>query len=89
MIPSKFIHTSTIEEMKSSVKALYEQGKTVTVGIKKTRAKGENYDVLIEGVYSKFFTVREKKKNLRFTVQYVDVVTGEVTVKEAEEEHGV
>ena len=76
MQQTNFIRITKIEELKKYIKALYEQGKSINVDVKKTRKKGENHDVIIEGIYPKFFTVKNTKMNLAFTIQYIDIITG-------------
>lgn len=80
MQQTNFIQTTKIEELKKYIKTLYEQGKSINVTVKKTRTKGENHDVIIEGIYAKFFTVKNTKMNLAFTIQYIDVITGNITI---------
>ncbi|MBQ8428484.1 MAG: hypothetical protein IJX30_00075 [Clostridia bacterium] len=81
---TNFIRITKIEELKKYIKALYEQGKSINVNVKKTRTKGENHDVVIEGIYPKFFTVKNTKMNLAFTIQYIDIITGNIAISEIE-----
>lgn len=84
MQQTNFIRITKIEELKKYIKALYEQGKSINVNVKKTRTKGENHDVVIEGIYPKFFTVKNTKMNLAFTIQYIDIITGNIAISEIE-----
>ncbi len=84
MQQTNFIRITKIEELKKYIKALYEQGKSINVNVKKTRTKGENHDVIIEGIYPKFFTVKNTKMNLAFTIQYIDIITGNIAINEIE-----
>lgn len=79
-----FIKTKTMEEVRKQVTALYEKEEEIVVTVKKTRTKGAQYTVKIEGVYSKFFTVMDEKLGVAFTIQYVDVLTGNVKVEKKE-----
>lgn len=82
MQQTNYIKTTEIESLKQRVKSLYEQGKPINVNVKKTRTKGEKHDVVIAGVYQKFFTVKNEAMNLFFSIQYVDVLTGGVVIGE-------
>lgn len=88
MQQTNFIRITKIEELKKYIKALYEQGKSINVNVKKTRTKGENHDVIIEGIYPKFFTVKNTKMNLAFTIQYIDIITGNIAISEIEQKEG-
>ena len=72
-------------EIKKQVETLYSLKKPVKVVIKRTRTKLEEYFVSIAGVYAKFFTVKDDKLNLSFTVQYVDVAMGNICIFQVEE----
>lgn len=89
MQQTNFIRITKIEELKKYIKTLYAQGKSININIKKTRTKNENHEVIIEGIYPKFFTVKNSKMNLAFTIQYVDVITGNITINEIEQKEGV
>ena len=80
-----FIKTAEIGEIKKQVETLYSLQKPIEIVIKKTRTKMEEHLVSIAGVYAKFFTVKDDKLNLSFTVQYVDVAMGNVCLLQAEE----
>ena len=75
-----YITMNEIAEVKKCVESLYQQGETVGLEIRRSRTKGEFYEVKIEDVYAKFFTVREQLKKMAITVQYVDVLTGIVNI---------
>ena len=75
-----FIRTSTIEDVKKQIEKLCEQNVSIVVNIKKSRSKAESHSVQIAGTYAKFFTVRNNENRLYFTVQYVDIVMGNVSV---------
>lgn len=82
MQQNDFIKRSTLEEVKNHVQKLYETKREITVNVKKTRSKTETYHVSIEGVYQTFFTVKNDALNANFTIQYIDILTGSVTVSE-------
>lgn len=84
MQQTNYIKTSTIADLKKKIAAMYERKQPITVYVKKTRSKGEEHDVTIEGIYAKFFTVKNEEMRLSFTIQYVDVITGDVTIREKE-----
>ena len=79
------IKSATLSSVKAQVTSFYEAGKEISVTVKKTRTKGEKYNVTITGVYAKFFTVEDPKFYIKFTVQYVDVIRGNISIEEKEE----
>lgn len=87
MQQTNYIRMKTIDELKKYVETLYASKKEITVYVKKTRSKGESHTVIIEGIYAKFFTVRNVQMRLSFTIQYVDVITGNVTISEIAQEN--
>lgn len=88
MQKTNFIKITDIEELKKYVSSLYKQGKTINVTVKKTRTKGENHDVIIAGIYPKFFTVKNAQMNLNFTIQYVDIITENIIITEISQKEG-
>ena len=88
MQQTNFIRITKIEELKKYINTLYAQGKAINVNVKKTRTKGENHDVILEGIYPKFFTVKNEKMKLSFTIQYIDIITGNITITEIEQKEG-
>lgn len=86
MQQTNYIKTEEIEEVKNRVKSLYEQGKPINVNIKRTRTKGESHEVIIAGVYQKFFTVKNEAMNLFFSIQYVDALTGSLVISETSQQ---
>lgn len=86
MQKTNFIKITKIEELKKYVTTLCERQTPVRVTVKKTRSKIETHEVVVEGVYPKFFTVKNTKMRLSFTVQYVDVITGNVSIEALETE---
>ncbi len=81
----RYIRLTTVEELKKYVQTLYERQKTISVTTQKTRAKSLTHSAKIEGVYAKFFTVKDCKLGLTHTIQYIDILTGSIEIAEAEE----
>lgn len=88
MQQTNYIKHSTIDQLKDYIKRLYDNQIAINVVVKKTRTKGENHNVTIKGVYPRFFTVRNSKLNVNFTIQYIDIITGVVTINEIEQKEG-
>ena len=88
MQQTNYIKHSTIDQLKDYIKRLYDNQIAINVVMKKTRTKGENHNATIKGVYPKFFTVRNSKLNVNFTIQYIDIITGVVTINEIEQKEG-
>lgn len=86
MQQTNFIKMSKIEEVKRYMQSFCESKRTVWVEIRKTRTKGELYEVIVEGVYHKFCTVKDEKMKLSFTIQYVDIITGGVIIHTEKQE---
>ena len=84
MQQTNYIKHSTIDQLKDYIKRLYDNQIAINVVVKKIRTKGENHNVTIKGVYSKFFTVHNSKLNVNFTIQYIDIITGVITINEIE-----
>lgn len=84
MQQTNYIKSSSIEELKKQVQELYDSQETVNVLLKKSRNKGENHDVVIDGVYKNFFTVKSNALHINFTIQYVDVIMGNIVINKAE-----
>ncbi len=77
-----FIEPKKAEETKKRIEEIKARGEAVTVTVRKSRTKSEKHDVVIDGIYQKFFTVKNVETGLAFTVQFVDMLTGNVTVTE-------
>lgn len=75
------IKLSSLDRLKNNVQTAYERRLPVRVCIKTPRSKAANYDVIVVGVYPKFFTVKNEKLNISFTVAFVDVATGNVGIE--------
>ena len=89
MQQKNFIRITKIEELKKYIKTLYEKGKAINVSVKKTRTKAETHEVVIDGVYPKFFTVKNTKMNLVFSIQYIDIITQNTLIEETGEKESV
>ncbi|MBQ7912220.1 MAG: hypothetical protein IJ308_00535 [Clostridia bacterium] len=85
MQQTNYIKYANIEELKKQVKTFYEKGKNLIVHTRKTRKTDVEYSVSIEGIYPKFFTVKSHSLNVMFTIQYVDVLTGNISIEEEKE----
>lgn len=83
---TNFIKMTKINEVKTYAEKLHEKQAAVSITVRKTRTKGETYEVTIEGVYGKFCTVKDNKTGLSFTVQYIDVLTGMIEIAEEEKD---
>lgn len=84
MQQTNYIKHSTIDQLKDYIKKLYDNQVAINIVLKKTRTKVENHNVTIKGVYSNFFTVHNSKLNLNFTIRYIDIITGVITINEIE-----
>ncbi len=76
-----YIRAKTIEEVKRYVQTLCERKEPITVVTKKTRTKGIEHTAVIEGVYAKFCTVRDDKLKVAYTIQYIDILTGDIRIE--------
>lgn len=81
MTTNQFINMQTIQEAKKEVKSLFEKGQPVTVVLKKSKARTQEYEVNIVGTYQNLFTVENTALKLSFGIQYVDLVTGAIKIK--------
>lgn len=81
-IIDELIDVKTIDDMRSSIQALYEQGGFITVTVKKSKARVERHKVKIVGVHQNLFTVENVDLNLRFGIQYIDLLTKNVALSE-------
>lgn len=75
------IKLSSLDDLKRNVQIACERRLPVRVCIKTPRSKAANYDVIVVGVYPKFFTVKNETLNVSFTVAFVDVATGNVGIE--------
>lgn len=81
-IIDELIDVKTIDDMRASIQALYEQGGFITVAVKKSKARVERHKVKIVGVHHNLFTVENVELNLRFGIQYIDLLTKTVLLSE-------
>lgn len=77
-----FIEPKKAEEAKKRIEEIKSRGEAVTVTVRKSRTKSEKHEVIIDGIYQKFFTVKNTETGLAFTVQFVDMLTGNITITE-------
>lgn len=84
MQQSRYIRSATIAEVKKYIERLYAQEKRIVVTLPKTRSKSAEYTASIEGVYAKFFTVKDDKLGVAYTIQYIDLLTGTLSVSESQ-----
>ena len=83
-----YIKHSNIDQIKEYIKRLFDNQIAINVVVKKTRTKSENYNVTIKGVYPKFFTVYNSKLNINFTIEYIDLITGNISINEIDQKEG-
>lgn len=76
-----YIRAKTIEEVKCSMQTLCDKKENVTVVTRKTRTKVSEHTAVIEGVYAKFCTVRDDKLKVAYTIQYIDILTGDIRIE--------
>lgn len=81
-IIEELIGAKTIVDMRAVVQSLFEQGSFITVVIKKSKARIEEHKVKIVGVYQNVFTVANTDLKLNFSIQYIDVLTKAIQIKE-------
>ncbi len=81
-IIEELIDAKTIVDMRNSIQSLYEQGSFITVVLKKSKARVEEHQVKIVGVYQNVFTVENTSLKLNFSIQYIDVLTKAIQIKE-------
>jgi len=83
------ITNSELDIIKQKIENLYNKKQPIVVTFKKSKTNIHSYRVTIEGVFQKFFTVKDDKLKANFTIQFFDIIAGTVTISKIDEKEGV
>lgn len=84
----RFITNSEYDKIRQFVEQLFNRKKPIIISIKKSRMTSQSHIVKIQGVYKSFFTVRDESLKANFTIQFFDIITGDVSISTMEEKEG-
>lgn len=75
----------SLEVIKEKLEALKEENPNIHINLRKSRKKLQNHPVYIKSVHKNFFIVENRDGNYpaSYTVQYAELLTGEVEILEA------